>query len=80
MFVIEPRIESDQTSWERTFVALSLLLGEPAEISPEVSVTIEPRLAAIWSTFSRGERAARASRIAAEVTLLLRDLRSTVIL
>lgn len=80
MIVNDVRIDGEQTSWERSFVALSLLLGEQAEISPEVSATIEPRLVAIWNTFSRGERAARASRIAAEVTLLLRDLRSTVIL
>ncbi len=59
--------QAAQTEWERAFVAFSLLLGEP---------NTSASLASTWTTFTQGERAARATRIAAEVALVLRDVRA----
>ena len=60
-------VHRGQTEWERAFVAFSLVLGEPSTA---------PHLANTWAVFAQGERPARATRIAAEVALVLRDVRS----
>lgn len=69
MTPVDPAAQAAQVEWERAFVAFSLLLGEP---------TTAPLFASTWSTFAQGDRPARATRIAAEVALVLRDVRASV--
>lgn len=63
--------QTESSSFQRAFVAMSLLLGEARGRS---TASVVPE--STWNAFAEGDRSARARRIAAEVALILSDVRA----